>query len=994
MNKNIFLLAISFVMLFNISLFSQQAGKIYLAASSTGRLYDITTGTTPIPVNLPAYYNNNNGAALTNLAIGYDTTVAGNPLVFINGDNGAVASTATTKFDILKNGVDTGVDLPMAVGGYGVNNVLGPYFGQLYGFGTGTKNLYRLYPTVSAPMVITGDAIFNATTSSIFLHDTVFDYQNNIYTIVTNTTTATPAVTTRYLYRITITGATTATATQIAPITGPVSTAAFALGSAYLNGKLYFVDNANPQNIYTVDMVTGVSVLDRQLDSSFNFVGSKDLASVDYFLPFTFTCGAITFQGTNNYVAGTPSTRILNIPITSIYQPGTYTINVNGSGFINPAYQVTIASNTTSINVPVTYAGTSGGTIPLTIDLNGSTTTCTVNAIVADDSDGDGISNSQEGLCSTGGFEGFDDPLRSAVNDNNILTGVTNYNGWQMINLESTQPSPFNIVRVNGAGYTSGPVYANTGNQYLDINGTGGTLYRDFTLTTPTVLSTSAFFSGRELTGATVFNTSIQVARMNGTTPTVLFSGNAVNFTSSSPTKDTWLSSSLNNIVLPAGTYRIQMYIHNNGHVDSIAYCFATDTDGDGIPDYQDLDSDNDGIFDSNECGSSDRISNGTFPTTGGNTETVPGWTVGGTYAASGAWASPTGRVALNADGLYFTRDNGTTSTLQQALTGVMPSTTISLNNLYWFRTDNDATSGTEDPNAFTFTVSYAGVTYLTINSTTGTTPTVTASNGAIINLTNLPSVYSRLAPSSKVNLEIKLPNGIVSSGSLLLTFNAGTSSTRVRDLSIRSISLLSCKDTDGDGTPDTRDTDSDNDGCPDVIEGGATFTTGATYITNNMLNTAINTSGVPALPTATPAIVGYTQSAGQTIGNSQNNALNDCKCYKAPNITTGSNEETKHGISAFNRAASGTSSWPGVRNNGWTALESNTKPFVMNRMPSSSTTNLGEPLTTVNGTAVITSPIIGMTYYDTRSDCMRVNIDGTRTGWRCFNTQSCPDEN
>ena len=51
----------------------------------------------------------------------------------------------------------------------------------------------------------------------------------------------------------------------------------------------------------------------------------------------------------------------------------------------------------------------------------------------------------------------------------------------------------------------------------------------------------------------------------------------------------------------------------------------------------------------------------------------------------------------------------------------------------------------------------------------------------------------------------------------------------------------------DNDGIPNYLDLDSDDDDCPDVIEGGANFTSGASYITNNALNTTVNSSGVRA---------------------------------------------------------------------------------------------------------------------------------------------------
>lgn len=303
------------------------------------------------------------------------------------------------------------------------------------------------------------------------------------------------------------------------------------------------------------------------------------------------------------------------------------------------------------------------------------------------------------------------------------------------------------------------------------------------------------------------------------------------------------------------------------------------DSDGDGVFDHLDLDDDNDGILDVVECGSSDRITNGTFPTSGGNTNTVSGWVVGGTYG--GVWNSSVGRVNLNANGLEFRRDAGTVTTLSQSLTGVTGGSSININDIYWVKTyvSNTATQ-------FTFTVSYGGVVYATINSTTGNTPIITAGNGAVINISTLPTIaatptQNNPITSSKTYMSITLPLGVPATGSLLFTFNAGTDGGEVRDLGMRSVSLITaCADTDGDTIPNSLDLDSDGDGCFDVLEGGANFQNGATYITGNRLNTTVNTSGVPAVPTGTtPPITGYTQAAGQTVGSAQNATVQDAQC-------------------------------------------------------------------------------------------------------------------
>jgi hypothetical protein len=838
------------------------AGKIYLSSSGTGRIYDITSLPASGPLTITPYgtsapFDVSLGAAVSNLAVGFDTQNS-NAFAFWHSD--IVANSP-----ILKNNAATGQTTPVQLTGLATNNVPGAYFGQVFGISSADKTLRRFYPTaVATNVAITGDADWNNTANPIFTNDSFFDYQNNIYTILT-------VGTNRYLYRVFYNG-TTAVASKVSPnpITGPVgvnSTGANVStqtntgnirGLSYLNGFIYgvavngtgevYVYRMNMNNVASGGAVTSEYLRNYTLANISN--GNLDMATVEYYVPFTFTCGSIAFQGTGNYVAGTPSTRTLRIPIANVYAPGTYTINVNGTGFINPAYLATITQSTTFIDVPVTYTGTAGGTIPLTIDLNGSTTTCTVNVVVINDSDADGISNSTEGLCVQGGFEGFDNPAQTTVNGNNIQTGAT-YNGWSVI-LEGAQANPFNIIRVNGAGYASGPVTAHTGNQYLDINGTGGTVYRDFVLNTPTVLNASVFFSPREPASATAplpITGKIEVASVVGSVVTVVSSGDVITYASNSPYA--WTPSNLNNIVLPAGTYRIQMYVHNNAHIDSITYCFATDSDGDGIADYLDLDADNDGILDATE-----------------------------------------GTADSDTDGTLNFRD---------------------------VDSDNDgcpdAIEGSEN------------VTYQMVNPLTATT----------------------------------------NPGQIRVRFDGTTAGT------------------------------------PSQVISTATAANGVPQVVNNGTNNSNASIGLVA-GTAAAGVADNTGSSpvagvGQAVGNSTNNALNDCKCYRSATTTLGSDNPTQHGVTAFNRAGANNSNWPMLRNNGWTALEANTKAFVMNRMPTAATTVgttliAGEPVNAALTAPVISIPIIGMTFYDTTNNCMKVNVDGTRTGWKCFNTQSCPEEN
>ncbi|WAC40917.1 beta strand repeat-containing protein [Pedobacter sp. SL55] len=327
--------------------------------------------------------------------------------------------------------------------------------------------------------------------------------------------------------------------------------------------------------------------------------------------------------------------------------------------------------------------------------------------------------------------------------------------------------------------------------------------------------------------------------------------------------------------------------LSNNQATDTnVSSCSAgVDSDGDGIGDFCDLDDDNDGILDSEECGGVNKISNGVFPTSGGDTDTYPGWTIGGTYG--GAWPSSIGRVNFNSRGLEFKRDANTITTFSQNLTGVFSynNATINLNALYWYKTLNGNSADSEG----ILTVSYAGVIYATINTTVGNTPTITGNNGAMVNITTLPAITTNGAYSTPTNLSITLPKSIPSSGEFLLTFTAGSNSSRVRDIGMASISFSGCADTDGDGIPDYLDLDSDNDGCVDAREGNegvrdemltaasGTLSVGTgSAASNQNLGNTVDSQGVPTIVNAGgSADVGADQ--GQGIGASKNAAVNFC---------------------------------------------------------------------------------------------------------------------
>ncbi|MPL63884.1 hypothetical protein SDC9_09526 [bioreactor metagenome] len=603
---NLFLIIVAFL-LGNHFLFSQAVDRLYLSSASTGRVYDITSltgGALPTPITIP----NSSGTPLniSNLAVGYDQP-GGNPstLVFINS-NTAAGST------LFKNGTAiSGTTIPgVVIGGIATNNVPGAYFGNVYGFQSNTKTIYPIYPSGTAIPITSTDTDWN--NGTMFGTDTFFDYQNNIYMFVNNGTA-------RYLFKISL-----ATGVAEKAISAPISgSASFAnlptsrgiQGMAYLQGFVYIAsvnNNNNNIEIRRININDGTSILAATYTSP--SVANLDLATVPYYAPFTLTCSGITQSPTTPFVEGVASNgvRSLNIPITNVYGPGTYTINITGENF-NSSSTVNITSSTTSINVPLVYdGGGSSGTRTLSVNLNGSSTACSVNVVVEKDTDkdtipdyldldddNDGILDTTEGQCintSNPSTDGFDSPLVATVNGNNIQS-VNPYNGW---GAETGGANAFNVIRVDGAGYSSGPDVAQSGTQYIDINASSAYVYKDIILTTPTVFSASAWFANRESSNGGYAPWSTKIEIRNETTGITVAQGNTINFTSSI-SDEIWNNSSINSVALPAGTYRIRMFVGDFGHLDSISYCFSKDTDGDGTPDHLDLDSDNDGCADALE---------------------------------------------------------------------------------------------------------------------------------------------------------------------------------------------------------------------------------------------------------------------------------------------------------------------------------------------------------------------------------------------------------
>lgn len=696
---------------------AQQGGKLYLSSAGTGRIYDITgstpgtvlASTTPTALSVPTYFNTGRGSAVSNLAVGYDATLPAQPIVFMHSNN-------TTGSPLLKDGVSTGNSLPAGIGGIGTNNVLGNNFGQVFGFES--KNIYRVYPTVSAAIPISGDAIWNSANTTIFASDTFYDYQNNIYAIVQNQNAA-GSVFTRYLYKIKING-TTATATQVIQITGPVGVRNATAGTstttntgnsrgiAYLNGFVFTAsgNSTNETLIYRTNISTGVSEYLSTLTGAGFGNANIDLASVDYFQPFEFICGSLVFQGSNTFVEGVASTRTLRVPITKIYAPGNYSINVSGTNITSSIYSEIISTSTAYIDVPITYnGGGASGKRTVTISLEGSTTICTIEADVAKDSDKDGVPDSidldndndgildademycNQTIAPNGTFPVANAPATTPAYTNQLL-----FFDWSGVTLNNTSTTATSTVTHNGITYTAaisnynGPT-SMVGTDILTYIGPSQMIGRYYNVNGTTFKE--VFYTPNFTTGTNKFNVTLSATKGGVQYPVnvVIFdpettnndptytenliyttSGSAFtlvektgatasviggNITGVGTKTITYLNTEKSpqvNAIYQTNGYQVTLNASMFGSATKQGLGFAIrlycDTDNDGNPNFLDLDSDGDGCPDAGEGGR--KFPNTSLVTATGSLGTqVPNKNLGNTVDSNGipTIVSPTGQT-------------------------------------------------------------------------------------------------------------------------------------------------------------------------------------------------------------------------------------------------------------------------------------------------------------------------------------------------------------
>ena len=206
------------------------------------------------------------------------------------------------------------------------------------------------------------------------------------------------------------------------------------------------------------------------------------------------------------------------------------------------------------------------------------------------DDDNDGILDSVE--CPVIFSNGFDD-ITGLDLGNNIGEGIS---PWLF---SASTSGDTNVIKVDGSTtYSGGPILDARGvpGNYFDVASDSGYVYKPFTLTSDSLVNFSGYFSAR--VGDTSTGGTISIRQGSGVNGAIISTSSAVTTTPA----DNWIYVENTSGVLPAGDYSFVAYMADPQNFDEGLVSTCQDTDGDGILDYLDLDSDNDGIPDNVEA--------------------------------------------------------------------------------------------------------------------------------------------------------------------------------------------------------------------------------------------------------------------------------------------------------------------------------------------------------------------------------------------------------
>ena len=153
----------------------------------------------------------------------------------------------------------------------------------------------------------------------------------------------------------------------------------------------------------------------------------------------------------------------------------------------------------------------------------------------------------------------FEEPALGNVRLNNLGSVPT---GWSQTGAAAT----WNMIRLDGAPYASGPDNAADGLQIIDINGAFD-LFQSFTITSASNISFGASFSNRE---ANTDNSPSTVGIYDAAGTTLLSSLASVNLFGTPTPSTSWSVAQETITNLAPGTYQVRIDLNNFNNVDGV----------------------------------------------------------------------------------------------------------------------------------------------------------------------------------------------------------------------------------------------------------------------------------------------------------------------------------------------------------------------------------------------------------------------------------------
>ncbi|KPE51589.1 thrombospondin type 3 repeat-containing protein [Chryseobacterium indologenes] len=632
-------------------------------------------------------------------------------------------------------------------------------------------------------------------------------------------------------------------------------------------------------------------------------------------------------------------------------------------------------------------------------------------AVKAQDTDGDGVANTVDLDDDNDGILDADEGCGNLVNgefngtfgttssNRNLAvppgngytfrTGRLNLSGDYAV-ISNAVPQPHNNPGLwNYNGHTTGT----STDAYLAVNGytARAVFYGQNVNLTAGITYTYAFWHAAALTtfASSGFNIRIRVSSV---------SNNTVLATTTTGMRGgtNWLQTSLSFTPTTSGAYKIELLnestnlSENDFAIDDITFtapCGTLDTDGDGTPDYLDTDSDNDGCPDAIE----------------------------GSENVTLAHLNSEGRIAVKADGVT----TGTQAQIISTLAGangvpelVNPNTSNS-SGTAGVANNTDGSSDVGQGIGSSTAASTISVTTAPVNRTVcvGANTSFSATATVTGTPTNTDYVWMVSSNSGSTFTNVSsftFPAGVTHSGSSGTALASGSSTTLTLNSVTAAMSgyifkvvFSNANNSCGANAQATLTVNANNTAtstapnqtaCVNTAMTNITFTTtGATGIgTATGLPAGVtaawasNTITISGTPTATGTFnysIPLTGGCG-TVNATGTITVNRCaSCYENPGTAAIGSNPSKYGITSLGRAGVDRGNWPMIREGAFTVLESKTKGFVINRIDSPET--------------AISNPQIGMMVFDgdenSGKGCLKININGTSTGWRCFSTESCP---